>query len=371
MADRSSLLPRLRQRLPVQPPSRRALVCAVGAGVMLAAAPALVRAQAAAETAPVAALQGADREQRLMEGARREGQVNLYTSLTVEDMSVLNGAFEKRYGVKVNMWRAASDKVLQRVAIEARAGRFDVDVVECNALPLESLHREKLLQPARSPAAAQLIAGAVPAHGAWAASRLNVFVQAYNTQRVQAADLPKRLEDLLAPRWKGQLGIESSDDDWFSVQVRQRGEAAGLKLFRDLAKTSGLSVRKGHTLLTQLVASGEVSYALTVYNFTAEQLRQRGAPIAWHALAPTVARANGVALPRRAQHPHAALLYFDFMLGDEAQKILVQRDFVPTRQGVPSPLAQVPITVVDAASLLDEGDRWARLYDEIVVRQSS
>ena len=354
-----------------RPSSRRRLVRAFGAGVLLAAAPAVVRAQAAAETAPVAALQGPDREQRLLEGARREGQLNLYTSLTVEDMVVLNAAFEKRYAVKVQMWRAASDKVLQRVITEARAGRFDVDVIECNALPLESLQRERLLQPARSPAQAQLIAGAVPAHGGWAASRLNVFVQAYNTQKVAAAELPRRLEDLLDPRWKGRLGIEASDDDWFSVQVRQRGEEAGLRLFRELAAGNGLSVRKGHTLLTQLVASGEVAYALTVYNFTAEQLRQRGAPIAWHVLAPAVARANGVAVPRRAPHPHAALLYNDFMLGDEAQKILVQRDFVPTSRGVVSPLANVPITLVDAGALLDAGDKWARLYDETVVRKSS
>ena len=172
-------------------------------------------------------------------------------------------------------------------------------------------------------------------------------------------------------RWKGKLGIEATDDDWFSVQVRQRGEANGLRLFRDLVKTSGLSVRKGHTLLTQMVASGEVDYALTVYNFTAEQLRQRGAPIAWHALPPVVARSNGVAVPLRAAHPHAALLYYDFMLGDEAQKILGERDFVPASRNVPSPLANVPLVVVDPAQLLDDGDKWSRLYDEIVVKQST
>ena len=351
---------------------RRSLLLALGAGACAAAAPALVIARDGTETAPLALLQGAERQQRLLDGARREGQLNLYTSLTVDDMAVLNGAFEKRYpGVKVRMWRAGSDKVLQRVLTEARAGRFEADVIENNALALESLQREKLLQPVRSPHLASLIQGAVPAHGGWAASRLNVFVQAYNTQRVAVAELPARLEDLLAPRWRGKLGIEATDDDWFSVQVRQRGEAQGLKLFRDLVKTSGLSVRRGHTLLTQMVASGEVDYALTVYNFTAEQLRQRGAPIAWHALPPVVARANGVAVPLRAAHPHAAILYYDFMLADEAQKILGERDFVPASRNIPSPLASVPIHLVDPAQLLDDGDKWARLYDAIVVRHNN
>lgn len=347
---------------------RRAVVQGLGMGALLACAPAFVRAQGNVDMAAFASLKGAEREQRLGEAARKEGQLNLYTSLTTDDMAVLNGAFEKRHGVKVRQWRAASDKVLQRVVTEARAGRFEVDVVETNALPLESLHREKLLQPLISPALAQLIPGAVPDHGQWAASRLNVFVQAYNTERVAVEELPRRLEDLLEPRWKGKLGIEASDDDWFSVQVRERGEAAGLRLFSDLARGNGLSVRKGHTLLTNLVASGEIGYALTVYNFTAEQLRQRGAPIAWHVLPPAVARANGVAIPRRLPHPHAALLYCDFMLGDEGQALLAQRDFVPTSRNVPSPLAKVKIRLVNASLLLDEGDRWARLFDDTVVR---
>ena len=351
--------------------SRRSLVIALATGACVAAAPGLVQAALVGETASAATLQGPDRQQRLVDGARREGQVNVFTSLTLDDMAVLNAAFERLYpGVKVRLWRAGSDKVLQRVVTEARAGRFEVDVIETNALPLESLQREKLLQPVRSPQLANLIAGAVPPHGGWAASRLNVFVQAYNTQRVAAAELPSRLEDLLQPRWRGKLGIEATDDDWFSVQVRQRGEAQGLRLFRDLARTSGLSVRKGHTLLTQMVASGEVDYALAVYNFTAEQMRQRGAPIAWQALPPVVARSNGVAVPLRAAHPHAAILYYDFMLADEGQTILGGRDFFPASRNVKSPLASVPITVVDAAQLLDDGDKWARLYDEIVVRQN-
>src|SRR5438874_2150186 len=90
----------------------------------------------------VALYSGADRSARLAEGARKEGSLNLYTSLTVEDMAALNGAFEARHGVKVRMWRATSDKVVQRALSEARAGRHELDIVETNAPPLESLHRE-------------------------------------------------------------------------------------------------------------------------------------------------------------------------------------------------------------------------------------
>lgn len=315
--------------------------------------------------------QGADRRQRLIDGAKKEGVLNLYTSLTVEDMNVLNAAFEKTYGIKIRMWRAACDKVLQRVLAEHQAGRAEVDIIECNAPPLEAMHREGVLQAVRSPWHAELIAAAVPNHREWAGTRLNVFVHAYNTKLVKKEELPKTYADLLDPRWKGRLSIEATDDDWFASVVRGLGlgEDRGIKLFRDIVSQNGMSVRRGHTLLTNLVASGEVPFALTVYNFTAEQVKQKGAPLDWFVLPPAIARANGVALARRSPHPHAALLYYDFMIGDEGQQILFKRDFVPTSRKIDTPLNRGPLVIIDPALVLDESDKWAKRYDDIFVKQ--
>ena len=334
---------------------------------LIAAAPAAI-AQEPKTLAALAAYDGADRTQRLAAGARREGVLNLYTSLTVEDMAALNGAFEKRYGVKVRMWRAASEKVVQRAVAEAKSARFEMDVVECNAPALEMLRREGLLQAVRSPHHADLIPAAVPAHREWVGARLNVFVHAYNTRLVRKEELPATYGDLLHPRWKGRLAIEASDEDWFAGIVQSMGEEKGLKLFRDLVATNGLSVRRGHTLLTNLVASGEVPFALTVYNFTAEQVKQKGAPLDWFVLPPAIARANGVAVARRAPHPYSALLYYEFMIGEEGQRILLQRDFVPASRKLDTPLNRGPLTIIDAALLIDQGERWAKLYDEIIVK---
>jgi iron(III) transport system substrate-binding protein len=335
---------------------------------LLAAASALAQTKAVTTAAEVALYQGADRAQRLLDGARREGSLNLYTSLTVDDMAALNAAFEKKTGVKVRMWRAASDKIVQRAAAEARAGRFEVDVFESNAPSLEILHREGLLQAVRSLHHADLIPAAVPAHREWVGARLNVFVHAYNTRLVKKDELPASYGDLLHPRWKGRLGIEASDEDWFASVVQSLGEERGLKLFRDIVAANGISVRRGHTLLTNLVASGEIPFALTVYNFTAEQLKQKGAPLDWFVLPPVIARANGVAVARRAQHPHAALLYYEFMIGEEGQSILLKRDFVPASRRMDTPLNRGPLTIVDPALLVDQGERWARLYEEIIVK---
>jgi iron(III) transport system substrate-binding protein len=326
---------------------------------------ALTGLAAAAPVSDIALYDGPDRTERLIEGARKEGSLNLYTSLTVEDMAALNGAFEARYGIKVRMWRATSDKLLQRVLAEAQAGRHELDIVETNAPPLESLHREALLQEVRSPHHAALIPAALPAHRQWVGARLNVFVQAYNTRLVSRAELPRSYADLLHPRWKGRLGIEAADEDWFAAVVTELGEAEGLGMFRKLVAANGVSVRRGHTLLTQLVASGEVPLALTVYNFTAEQLKRKGAPLDWFVIPPAIARANGLALARRAPHPHAALLYYDFMISEEGQRILEQRGFVPARRSLQGALAGQPLRIVDPVLMLDQAEKWAKLYESI------
>ena len=199
---------------------------------------------------------------------------------------------------------------------------------------------------------------------------MSVFVQAYNTRLVKKAELPASYGELLDPRWKGRLGIEASDEDWFAEVVQALGEEKGLKLFRDLAAKNGLSVRRGHSLLAQLVASGEVPFALTVYNFTAEQLKGQGAPLEWFTLSPAVAHGNGFAVLRRAPHPHAALLYYDFMIGEEGQQILADRKSVPTSRKIRTYLDRDSLRIIDPVRLVDQGERWAKLYEEIVARGS-
>jgi iron(III) transport system substrate-binding protein len=265
----------------------------------------------------------------------------------------------------VSIWRSSSEKVLQRAVQEARANRHTMDIAETNGPEMESMHREKILQLVKSPHHADLIAPAMRPHGEWVGTRLNVFVQAYNTQAVRKQDLPKTWEDLLEPKWKGKLGIEQEDSDWLAGLFAEIGEAKGTKLFKEIVAKNGMSVRKGHTLLAQLVVSGEIPLALTVYNYKAEQLKGKGAPIDWFSIGTAIARPNGVGVARRAPHPHAAVLFYDFEISEEGQKILAQRDFVPTSRKIDTPLNKLPLKFVDARVTLDEYDKWAKLYEEI------
>jgi iron(III) transport system substrate-binding protein len=318
-----------------------------------------------ATAADVGLYAGSDRLQKLIEGAKKEKELNIYTSAQSDDMGALVSAYEKKYGVKVSVWRASSEKVLQRAIAEARANRNTVDLLETNGPELESLHREQVLQQVKSPHHADLIAPAIRPHGEWVGTRLNVFVHAYNTKAVKKEDLPKSWEDLLNPKWKGKLGIEAEDSDWLAGLLGDIGEAKGTKLFKEIVAKNGMSVRKGHTLLAQLVVSGEVPFALTVYNYKAEQFKRQGAPIDWFSIGTAIARPNGAAVARRAPHPHAAVLFYDFEISEEGQKILAQRDFVPTNKKIDTPLNKLPLKFVDARVTLDEYDKWVKLYEEI------
>ncbi len=328
-------------------------------------ATAQARAVPDSPSAALANYSGADRQQRLVEGAKKEGEVSVYNSAPVDDMKIFAGAFEKKYGIKVKVWRSSSENIVQRAVTEARAGRFEVDVVETNAPEMEALSRERLLQEVKSPYLQDLIPQALPPHREWIGTRLNMFTAAYNTRLVKKEDLPKTYEDLLNPKWKGRLGIESSDLDWFAAVVGDMGEAKGLKLFRDIVATNGISVRTGHTLLVNLVVSGEIPLALTIYNYKAEQLKNDGAPIDWFVMQPGLARPQGVGVARRAPHPNAAILFHDFMLSD-AQEMFIKRDFVPTSKKINTPLNKFPFRFIDPKIALDENAKWSKLYREII-----
>lgn len=340
--------------------SLRRLACAAVLSVSPAAA--------LAADASLLAYEGADRSERLVAAAKREGSFTLYTTFAEKDLPGLLGPFEKKYGIKVNVWRAGSNAVLQRTLREAAARRFEVDAIHFGAPELEALHREKILQPVASPHFTSLTPGGVPAHREWVATLLSVWVQAYNTNLVRKEDLPRVWRDLLDPKWKGKLAVEARDQDWFATVVRDMGEEQGLSFFRELVARNGVSARQGHTLLNNLVASGEVPVALNVYSYMPEQAKRKGAPIDWVAIEPAVARANGIGIARRAPHPNAAALFYDYMIS-EGQASLISMGHVPVRAGLQSPLGNLRLSLVDPKAALDEWEKWSRLYEQVVTRR--
>src|SRR5438128_1262341 len=314
--------------------------------------------------------EGAGRSARLAADAKREGSLSLYASMAEKDLIRLVSEFERRYGIKVKVWRSGKNNVLRRTVTEARAGRFEVDVVHNPAPEMELLHRERLLQEVRSPYARELIPEAVAPHREWAGPRVYIFVQAYNTNRVTPEELPKTFRDLLDPRWKGRIAIEAKEQEWFFTLVREMGGEAGLKFFRDLVATNGLTVRNGNALLNNLVVAGEIPLALTLYSYLPEQSRKSGAPIDWFALAPTVAYTDGIGVMRRAPHPCAAVLFYDFVLSD-GQELLAGLHHVVSHRRNEAYLRTFDLKFIDVGAVLADYDRWTQIYEDTIYGRSA
>jgi iron(III) transport system substrate-binding protein len=315
----------------------------------------------------IAAYQGPDRHERLLEGAKKESGLVVYHVYPA--LTKLVDAFGKKYDIKVKTWRAGSEAVLQRIINENKGNRHEVDMVQNNSPENEAASREKLLATVLSPYQNDLIAAAVPAHHQWVGITTDIFSMAYNTQKIKKEDLPKSYEDLLDPKWKGQLGIETNDQVWFGNLLLAMGEEKGENYFRTLVAKNQPSVRKGHSLLTMMVSSGEVPLALTVYSWNPEALKKKGAPVEGHAIAPLIAQVSTIGLLKKSPNPHTALLFYDFLISEGQQK-LKDLLFVPTSKSIARPFPELELTYIDPGKALEMNAKWTQKFDEIVVKKS-
>ena len=320
-----------------------------------------------AQEAGIYLYQGADREQRLIEKAKQEGTVSLYTSMQLPDSGPLTQAFEKKYGIKVALWRASGEKVAQRALAEARAGRYDADVIETDGAQMEILYREKQLAPFYSPSSKDIPPEIIPAHRHYVPTRISLYVLAYNTKLVQPNEVPNSYEDLLNPKWEGRLALEAADVAWFAAVVKAMGEEKGLAYFRKLAAMKP-TVRSGHTLTAELVAAGEIAMVPDAHIQGVVRLKNRGAPIEWKPLPPAFGQPSSVGVVRRAPHPHAALLFADFILSKEGQEIIKARNRVPSSRAVDSPLNKFDYRLVDPVIILDEWERWEKHWSILFLK---
>jgi iron(III) transport system substrate-binding protein len=127
-------------------------------------------------------------------------------------------------------------------------------------------------------------------------------------------------------------------------------------------------MRAGHTEIAEKVAKGEIQLALTAYNHSVERLTVKGSPIRWKVLAPTFGRPAAIGVAKRAPHPHAAMLFVDFMLSREGQQIIKDRNRVPTSTAIDTQLNKFPYEMIDPVVVLDETQKWEKLWSEIFLK---
>jgi iron(III) transport system substrate-binding protein len=319
----------------------------IGAAAVLATSCAGARAQTAAD---ILNYKGADREQVLLEGARKEGQLVFYSSLTINQvLRPLADAFSKKYPfIKLNYWRAESANIFTKVAAEARAGNVVGDVVEGTGVG-EVVVQAGLSQTFHTP-----MMDAVPAryhdkNGMWMPTRRSFYAAAYNTKNTPPEAAPKTYEDLLDPRWKGgkmywHAGTSTGAGLFVSNLRIAWGEDKAMAYFKRLGEQKIVSMTSGSgRLLVDRVMAGEMPMALNIFAHHPIISAAKGAPVASALMDPIASTVGTMVIPKGLKHPYAAMLLVDFILSPEGQSILAGSDYFPVREDVAPVPALAPI----------------------------
>jgi iron(III) transport system substrate-binding protein len=273
----------------------------------------------------LAAYTGPDREQILLEGAKAEGKVVWYTSLSGGSYEMIVDAFRKKYSdIEIEVYRAGSTDLSQKVLAEAQANRNIADAIESTPPILTLLREKRLIKAYTTPMLKKYPEGArIKADGDqvfWVTDREAFIGFGYNTKLIPPNAVPKNFDDLLRPELKGKMAfsIESTGDQVIGTMLKFKGKeyvnkfrSQGVKLF----KLSGSALR-------DLIISGEMASSPTIFQDHVLVKIEQGAPIGWVPMDVVPTNAGGSALFAKAPHPHAALILIDFIIGSEGQGIL-------------------------------------------------
>ncbi|HTN73087.1 MAG TPA: extracellular solute-binding protein [Methylomirabilota bacterium] len=292
--------------------------------VFLMTTPAWSQTGKPSSPADLASYTGADRERLLLEGAKREGKVVWYTTLATDQNKQIAAAFEKKYpGVSVDTFRTGSSALAQRLLTEAKARRPIADAIETTPGGLMTFRDAQLLLPYTTPHLAAFPDDAKEKTSKnlvlWTNARESYVGFAYNKKFLNAADVPKNFEGLMKPALRDNLGIAGEDTGAriIGAMVRTKGEAFVKRLKEQNIRMHMMA----GSALTQLVAAGEIFGSPSQFYSATNVAAKRGAPVAWVPMDLVVASAGGAAVYVNAPRPHAALLFVDFLLSPEGQKL--------------------------------------------------
>jgi iron(III) transport system substrate-binding protein len=315
-------------------------------------------------------LTGAARESALLEAAKKEGDLMVYSAFN--DEQVMADAFSKKYGIKVNVYNANSETVLQRVVQESTANKLGNDVLVAPATDMTAMESKGVLGDYRSS-----YRDAMPDAGkstGWTGVRRLAFVAGFNTGKVVPADLPADYAGFADPKWNGRISMEYSDIDWYATLRRyyeKRGMSAGdiSSMFTRIAANS--KTAKGHTVQAELLAAGQFDVALSVYTQSINRLVDKGGAVSFgegsgHIVNPVVVRYDAGGVMRGTDNPAGAALYLDFQLGPDGAAVDEQLRALPPLPTDHDPLAGAEVVDLDVPGFVANRSKIADEYNQLV-----
>ena len=318
--------------------------------------------------------QGADREKILLEGAKKEGQLTFYTSNTWVAGPVTQ-EFEKRYPfVKANVWRSDSKGLLRRLSEEQAAGRYLADVVETSPEYVGLLVRGSLLQDHYSPelAAYEDDAKVKGKSGVLAWTNREIYISlGFNTKLIPPSEAPKTLKDYLDPKWKGKMSIAgtTTGTQWVGAVIDTMGRE-----FLERLATQEINVQNmSGAALSGLVASGEVPLSPTIFNSNIFTHKEKNAPVDWRPIDPVIAGVGTSGMVVNAPHPHAALLFLDYLHSKIGQQAAMKGGLSSARKDIGGTDQKFKKIYMESkygpAQLEKKFNEWEGLMRKLFIRQ--
>ncbi|MFQ5682673.1 MAG: ABC transporter substrate-binding protein [Candidatus Binatia bacterium] len=330
---------------------------------------------AQAETAgeilkPVQGLKGKERTSRLIEGAKKEGRLVFYGSSNRDASGPFLEAFRKAHPyLTIGHYRSGSVNVHNKVVNEARAGKHEVDIIENDASSAYALILEGFVDPYQSVEAPAIRPEFNDPKSLWHAYQYLVVGLGFNKGYVKESEAPKSYDDLLQPRWKGKMSLDTEDADLFGTMLQTWGEEKGLKYFRKLAKQE-ITFRRGHTLQSQLLIAGESAVAPWLYSHRPLMAIAQGASIGLVFLNPVISIPKMLLLAKRSPHPHAAALFIDWALSTVGQHFVgMVNGRSPVRKGQKQKwkILAKPTTVPVKPEVIGPNlERYTKLYHKVL-----
>jgi len=312
---------------------------------------------------------GPDRQKIILEGAKAEGKVVWYTSLSGNYREIVD-AFKKKYPeIQIEVYRAGSTDVAQRLLSEAQAGRYLADAMETTPGALMLLRDKGILKLFTSPELAKYPEEAkTKGDGGrvyWVTDREAYLGFGYNTRLIPSNQAPKNYQDLLRPEFKGNVAVttESSSARVIGTMLKSKGEEYVKKL-----KDQDIRLFKLASLgFLNLMMAGEIAGSPAVFQNQVLVAKEKGAPIDWVPLDLVPANAGGSAVIANAPHPHAALLFTDFVIGADGQKLMEQFKYGVAWKEYPFK-REYPERGMTTAQYQDAEEKWSESLRSITRR---
>ena len=270
------------------------------------------------------------------EGA--SGKVMLYSSMQEAQLQAIEQAFEAKYPtVDMEYYYAGGGKLVTKMTTEAQdGGQIASDLVWLgDPSDYEVFKKNGWLEPYVSPETDHIAKEYMDPEGYYTAGRLVTMGIAWFIG-VDEADAPKTWNDLLDPKWQGQIIMTdpaqaSTTKYWMAAMMQS--EKSGPEFFKKL-RENGVELESGTTATHNRVADASYQVGICL-DYVSANLIAEGSPMAFHyTTEDVITMTSPVAIIKGCANPDNAKLLMDFILSKEGQEVLVANNLVSVRDDV-------------------------------------